>query len=123
MDVLDDLASEAQEVCTHSPWLCYGQPIHRVREWGVRNKIFDLIDERALTPAEARALVMLVLGGDELPHPEVDLRPFVEAVAQRQAQLGGRMPFNPVRKRHTPWIDTAQLQRRIAQPGGRCAIS
>jgi len=124
MDVLDDLESEAREVHEHTPWLCYGLPIHRVREWGVRNKIFDLIDERALSPAEARALAMLLLGGGELPHPELELKPFLEAVAARQAEAGGTMPFNPVTKRHTPWIDVHSLRRSCARSaGGGCIIA
>ena len=35
-----------------NPWLTYGLPLHRAREFGVRHKLFDLLDERALLPSE-----------------------------------------------------------------------
>ena len=32
LEVLDDFLSEAKEVYSKNPWLCYGLPIHRCRE-------------------------------------------------------------------------------------------
>ena len=37
MDVLDDLEGEAAEVNEAQPWLTYGAPLHRLREWGTSN--------------------------------------------------------------------------------------
>ena len=48
IDVLNDLTSEAVEVDKLNPWLTYGEPLHRMREWGVHLRIMDLIDEKAL---------------------------------------------------------------------------
>jgi hypothetical protein len=48
MDVLDDLVGESQEVYELNPWVTYGEPLHRLREFGVRMKALDLIDEATL---------------------------------------------------------------------------
>lgn len=35
MDVLDDLSAEGDEVTDNNPWLTYGEPMHRLREFGI----------------------------------------------------------------------------------------
>jgi hypothetical protein len=51
MDVLDDFFGEAKEIHEVNPWLTYGEPLHRMREFGVTLKELDKIDEHLL-PAE-----------------------------------------------------------------------
>jgi hypothetical protein len=46
IDVIDDYCSEANEVATVNPWLTYGEPLHRLREFGISMKEFDLLDEK-----------------------------------------------------------------------------
>ena len=48
MDVLDDLSGEATEIHKVNKWFTYAEPIHRMREFGVSLKEFDLLDEKAL---------------------------------------------------------------------------
>lgn len=56
MDVLDDIFSESQEVSSLNPWLTYGEPLHRMREFGISLKEMDLIDEAELSSEQMRSV-------------------------------------------------------------------
>ena len=49
VEVLDHFAAKAKEVCKHNKYLNYAPPLHRCREMGYHNRLFDLLDERKLT--------------------------------------------------------------------------
>mmetsp|Transcript_30641 Transcript_30641/g.76699 ORF Transcript_30641/g.76699 Transcript_30641/m.76699 type:complete len:343 (-) Transcript_30641:249-1277(-) len=121
MDVLDDLKSEAEECSSLNQWFTYGVQLHRLREWGVHEKILDLLDERALSSAEVRDLFAFVFGqgAAALPHPELDLSAFVLALDALQFKFP--QPFNALRGRRTPWLNVKLLKRHL-KPGGGCAI-
>ena len=42
-------------------WFTYGEPLHRLREWGVHMKEMDLIDEQTLSPEMARSICATML--------------------------------------------------------------
>eukprot|EP01041_Mallomonas_annulata_P004674 gene4675-9266_t len=54
MDVLDDIEAEAADIHRMNDWFTYGEPIHRLREFGVTMKDLDLIDEHALSSDQMR---------------------------------------------------------------------
>ena len=49
MDVIDDLVGEAHEIHARNRFVSYGEPLHRLREFGVTVKEIDLLDEVGLS--------------------------------------------------------------------------
>jgi len=45
LDCVDDFKGESQEIYNMNDWINYGLELHRFREWGTDEHLFDLIDE------------------------------------------------------------------------------
>ena len=106
-------------------WLHYGEPMHRLREFGATIKELDLIDEAALSSEQMRVVVSYLLASGnarDFPHPDEDWPSFVAAVSRaisEQAEI-----FDPILKKHTPWVNLKKLSSMYGQSSsGVCSVS
>eukprot|EP00607_Mallomonas_marina_P009047 CAMPEP_0182417848 /NCGR_PEP_ID=MMETSP1167-20130531/2287_1 /TAXON_ID=2988 /ORGANISM="Mallomonas Sp, Strain CCMP3275" /LENGTH=350 /DNA_ID=CAMNT_0024591657 /DNA_START=200 /DNA_END=1249 /DNA_ORIENTATION=- len=105
MDVLDDYESEAVEIGRVNDWLTYGEPLHRLREFGVTMKDLDLLDETCLVADQMRNVIaMITTGGkaSDIPHPELDWEAFVEKMQLILEEAP--LTWCPLVKDVAPWV-------------------
>jgi len=122
MEVLDDFVGEAEEVHEENPWLNYCLPLHRLREMGFHDRIFDMMDERLLTKGELRDFCVLLFGLDKMdgvPDPNVDWSGFLKNVDSLLKQES--FQWNPIKKKVMPWMDIKKLHKCYGD-GSACAI-
>ena len=120
-EVLDDYIAEAQEVYSKNPWLNYGLPIHRARENGINDRVFDLIDERKLTASELYHFCSLLFGDDSfgsVPDPEIDWLNFFDHINYLNSIE--MTTLDPIKKEELPWIDMKKLDRMYSRGRGEC---
>jgi len=82
---------------------------------GFYDRVFDLIDERALTKSELRQFFILLFGKgnfDSVPDPCIDWMGFMDAT-ERLLRLDDNktLKWNPVKKKLMPLIDTHELNK------------
>eukprot|EP00607_Mallomonas_marina_P008862 CAMPEP_0182424318 /NCGR_PEP_ID=MMETSP1167-20130531/10517_1 /TAXON_ID=2988 /ORGANISM="Mallomonas Sp, Strain CCMP3275" /LENGTH=333 /DNA_ID=CAMNT_0024604043 /DNA_START=145 /DNA_END=1142 /DNA_ORIENTATION=+ len=112
MDVLDDIVTEAEEVTKVNKWLTYGEPLHRLREFGILIKEMDMLDETALSPDQMRNVLAVILTGSpasEIPHPAVDWECF--SLFVNNILDSAPKTWCPLSKSLQPWIKTIQLTK------------
>jgi len=116
LEVLDDFSAEAAEIHEYNKWLNYGLPLHRMREMGFHNRLFDLLDERSLAKDELRDFFKILFGVDTMsrvPDPEDDWNEFVTQLANIIA--AEQKQWNPMTKRMEPWVDLRQLKKQYGK--------
>jgi hypothetical protein len=93
LDVLDDFASEAEEVVAANPFITYGLPLHRMREFGLYAKEFDILDSANLSHGQMHSLVAALLGGtkQDYPNPAHNFEDFMTVLNLRLQ----RSPLTP----------------------------
>lgn len=112
LEVLYDFCDEAREVYRYNPWLNYALPLHRCREMGFHNRLFDLLDERPFMPEEICDFLLLLLFSDkkEILDPVADWEGFCQQVSTELQKQ--ELQWNPIRRKMMPWIDMQALQRQ-----------
>jgi hypothetical protein len=51
---------EAKEVTDANPWIAYGDPLHKLREFGAVIKEMDLLDESSLSSEQMRIMCSIL---------------------------------------------------------------
>jgi hypothetical protein len=127
LEVLDDFMEEAKEVYEHNKWLNYALPLHRCREMGYSNKLFDLLDEKQLAIDEVRQFLRLLLDDSVMRFdPQGDMKGFLLHVSKLLEMEP--MQWNPITKKLSPWVDVKKLAETYKEhaygqgSGCRCAI-
>jgi len=123
IEVLDDFTGEAEEVYEVNPWLNYTLPLHRMREMGSENRLFDLLDERPLTKSELRDFCIILFGVekfDGVVEPEVDFPSFCKSI--NSMLKAEKQMYNPVKKKTMPLLDMSKLTKMYADPSEGCSI-
>ncbi len=106
-----------------NPWLVYGLPLHRMREFGLPSKEFDVLDSNLLTAGQMRSLVAALLGGrpDEYPDPIQNFKDFAGAVSHRMQEAP--LQKDPMRYlREHPWVNMSALSTKYG-PKSSCSLS
>mmetsp|Transcript_14592 Transcript_14592/g.21545 ORF Transcript_14592/g.21545 Transcript_14592/m.21545 type:complete len:401 (-) Transcript_14592:529-1731(-) len=122
IEVLDDFIGEANEVYKHNSWLNYALPLHRCREFGFHDRVFDMLDERTLTKGELRDFCVFLFGMDNfdgVSDPSINWKKFMEeidALLQKEDKQ-----WNPMKKKVTPWINMKQLDK-IYGDSSSCSV-
>ena len=121
LEVIDDFTQEAREIYACNKWLNYALPLHRCREMGYYNRLFDLLDERSLSPDELRDFLFLLFGAenfDGVPDPQVDWKGFLKSITAIVNKE--KKQWNPVTKKMAPWVDVKKLDKAYKKKG--CTI-
>ena len=118
VDVLDDFTAEAKEVHAFNPWLNYGLPLHRMREMGFHDRLFDLIDQSKLSRNDVRDVCALIFGDikfDGVPDPAVDWTGFITSI-NRLIETEEEQ-WNPIKTRPKPWLSVKKLNQSYGRRG------
>ena len=120
LEVLDDFLGEAAEVYRCNKWLNYALPLHRCRELGYHDRLFDLIDERALTKGELRDFCGLLFGMnvEQIPDPNSDWKEFIKCI--QSALSYEQNQYDPIRKKVLPLINLRVMHKVYGK--GKCTI-
>ena len=120
LEVLDDFIAEGQEVYEMNKWLTYGLPLHRMREMGFHDRLFDLLEERKLTKDEVYDLCRIIFGPDQLdgvPEPAVDFKGFAKCIGRLSESESKQ--WSPSKKKMLPWIRMEALKKEY---GDNCCV-
>ena len=82
-----------------------------VQYFGMKDQIFDLIDQSKLLPSQIKIMCDALLGCTNLPDPDVDPKAFIVAVDE-QVALHPKV-FDPPSGKMQPWIKTDVLKSRL----------
>jgi len=126
MDVIDDFVGDAGEIYNVNNWLIYGEPLHRMREFGSSIKEMDHLDEKLLGHDEMLVIVAALLFEGkvkDIPRPEMNWSAFISAVKKQNREASRN--YDPISQKPAGWIHEANLIScyKSNTPGGSQACT
>jgi len=118
VEVILDIHTEAKEIYKVNKWINYSLPIHWSREMGLRDRIFDLIDERLLTKEEMIHYLELVFGKQVirgLPDALFDWKAFHKGLTDVVKMEG--FTWDPSSQKLKHWVDLKALDKIYGADG------
>lgn len=122
MDVIDDLFRESEGISAVNSWLTYSEPLHRLREFGITVKEFDLLDESTLTGDQIRSVAAMLLDKslEEIPHPDINPRAFADSIALASRNVP--QVWDPVSKKMQNLLKSAEVRKLFKPEQTGCII-
>ena len=124
LDILDDPLGEAKEIESVNPWLNYGIQMHRLREFGVKLRELDHLDERLLSTGQMLKILSVIFDckQSDIPRPDVMWPEFKEFCSDKLKTLPN--VYNPVTNKVEPWINMKMMAVKYAPAGaeGCCTV-
>ena len=113
LDIIDDFFGEAEEVYSKNPWINYGLFLHRIREFGINVKVFDLLDERSLSVNHMLEFMSVLFNCNktQIPNPDLDWIVFENWVGEQNRTLSHTFNPNTIGLKSEPWININQLKK------------
>lgn len=105
-------------------WLTYGEPLHRLREFGCILKECDLIDESLMTSEQMKVMCAYLLGDGKIktfPCPEMNWEDFNRTVTTALATTKGKV-YDPLNNDLRPWVNMADLCSLYGYKGASSSV-
>jgi hypothetical protein len=120
MEVIDDFVSEAVEVYSKNKWLNYALPLHRMREMGFHDDVFDILDERTFNQNEIYDFCKILFGQSIMkkgptPTPDnwtTDFCTYLETICTKE-----KLQWNPMNQKAEPWLNISYLKQMFDTNG------
>jgi hypothetical protein len=113
LEVLDDVRAEAREISRINPWITYSQQLHLAREFGMHNRIFDLLEEKPMTPTQVKEFIEAILGCKKMPEPELNLKAFLQALDSELVISEAPDVYDLINKKMAPWFNRVRIEAYV----------
>lgn len=115
--VLQNIKAEADIVTENNSWLTYGEPLHRLREFGIMIPAVEKLNSRQLSKLEVRTVAQILVASATkplFPDPNDHWDMFVTSVCD-SADSSSKV-FCPLNHRAVSWINNEELSRYVSDP-------
>jgi DNA-binding transcriptional MerR regulator len=107
--VLDDLEAEAATVGKSNSWLTYGEPLHRLRQFGVMIPAIDILGYRQLSKADITQVAQILLFNSECTEKN-----WTELLSDIEKDT--KLTYCSVDKKDQSWINLKELEAYEPDP-------